>query len=134
MPPNPERNLDEPRPMHPDVTYLVGVIGTLERRIDKQNDLIEDLPRTLSPVLVKAFIEAIREVRDEPESKEALLATLERFRDDPETLRIVGDALQTHWIKAFWQWLGGKVAAILGTAMLVAVLVWFARSGGGKGS
>lgn len=120
--------------MHPDVTYLVGVIGTLERRIDKQNDLIEDLPRTLSPVLVKAFIEAIREVRDEPESKEALLATLERFRDDPETLRIVGDALQTHWIKAFWQWLGGKVAAILGTAMLVAVLVWFARSGGGKGS
>lgn len=132
MPPNPERNLDEPRPMHPDVTYLVGVLGTLERRIDKQNDLIEDLPRTLSPVLVKAFIEAIREVRDEPESKEALLAALERFRDDPETLRIVGDALQTHWIKAFWQWLGGKVAAILGTAMLVAVLVWFARSNGGK--
>lgn len=101
--------------MHPDVTYLVGVIGTLERRIDKQNDLIEDLPRTLSPMLVQAVAEAIRQVRD-----------------DPETLRIVGDTLQTHWLKAFWQWLGGKVAAVLGTALLVAALVWFARSNGGK--
>ena len=118
--------------MHPDVNYLVGVIGTLERRIDKQNDLIEDLPRTLSPVLVEAFVEAIQQVRDEPASKEALLATLKKFRDDPETHRVVGDALQAHWVRAFWQWLGGKVAAILGTAILVAVLVWFARSGGGK--
>ena len=132
MPPNPERNLDEPRPMHPDVNYLVGVIGTLERRIDKQNDLIEDLPRTLSPVLVEAFVEAIQQVRDEPASKEALLATLKKFRDDPETHRVVGDALQAHWVRAFWQWLGGKVAAILGTAILVAVLVWFARSSGSK--
>lgn len=128
MPPNPERNPDKPQQMHPDVNYLVGVIGTLERRIDKQNDLIEDLPR----VLVNAFAEAIRQVRDESGTKDALFQTLERFRDDPETLRIVGDSLQTHWVKSFWQWLGGKVAAILGTAILVAVLVWFARSNGGK--
>jgi len=83
-------------------------------------------------VLVNAFAEAIRQVRDESGTKDALFQTLERFRDDPETLRIVGDSLQTHWVKSFWQWLGGKVAAILGTAILVAVLVWFARSSGGK--
>jgi hypothetical protein len=118
--------------MHPDVNYLVEVIGSLERRIDKQLDLIEDLPEALTPVLTQAFTEAIQRVRDEPASKEALLATLKKFRDDPETHRIVGDALQNHWVRTFWQWLGGKVAAILGTAILVAVLVWFARTNGGK--
>jgi hypothetical protein len=111
---------------HPDVVRLELAIAQNSGFITELRAEVTRLADTRAEAMTGAFVAAFRD----PETERVLLAVARKFRDDPETLRIVYAGLATHASDGFAKWLGNRVIAVVTSMVLTGAFVWWLITGG----
>lgn len=100
-------------PTHPDVLRL-------EEAITQNTDMIVEL---------RAQVQGLAAKSGEDGVKRGVAAALKEFRDDPETIEVLGAAFSGHLSDRFYRWVGERVIVGLFLVSTTAVLVWASLTG-----